>query len=167
MKEKNKALEEKEQKIGELTDMLQRLQAEFENYKKRQEKQNSQLCDFSQAELMCQILPILDSFELAFKSQSKPEEFIKGMELVYAQFRALLEKQGLKKIECDHKKFDPYFHEVLLTEPSNKEEETILEELQSGYCFKDRVIRHSKVKIAKKNEPTKTDSTKKKDIPEC
>lgn len=145
-----KQLAEKEAKIKELTELLQRLQADFENYKKRIEKEKCDLAGYTACRLVSQFLPILDSFELALKNDKDHQKFVKGVELIYSQFYSLLEDLGLKPIEAADRKFDPYEHEVLLSEKSDKEEDIVLEELQKGYRLGDVVIRHSKVKVSKK-----------------
>ena len=147
-KKESKKIDEKDKKIAELTETLQRLQAEFENYKKFIEKSNAEFRKYAQADIIGELLPILDSFELALKNTKDKEELIKGIELIYSQLYSLLEKQGLKKIETKGK-FDPHLHEVLLKEESDKEEDTILEELQKGYMLGEKVLRHSKVKVSK------------------
>ncbi len=143
--------DDKDKKIAELTDTLQRLQAEFENYKKYVEKSKAEFVKYSNAEIIEKLLPILDSFELSLKNTADKEKLIKGIELIYSQFHSLLEKQGLKKIEAKGK-FNLHLHEVLLKEESDKEEDTILEELQKGYMLGDKVIRHSKVKVSQKSK---------------
>lgn len=147
--------EDQEAKIKELTEILQRVQAEFENYKKRCEKENSEFIKYANADLIKKLLPILDNFELALKDCRAKDDFYKGMELIYSHLIEALHSQGLKHIECVGKKFDPYYHEALLTEESDKEENTILEEMQKGYLLNDKVIRHSKVKVAKKKKEEK------------
>ncbi len=148
-KKLHKQLEEKEKEIEDLTDTLKRVQAEFINYKNRAEKEMDQCRSYSTEDLVKKLLPLLDSFKLALKSDRKNrEDFEKGIELIFAQFYNILKQEGLKPIDALGKKFDPYMHEVLLKEKSNKESETILEELQKGYMFKDKVIRHTKVKIS-------------------
>lgn len=144
----------RDEKIAELTETLQRIQAEFENYKKRVDKETASFKEYAKAEFMKELLPILDSFELAIQNKEKKEDFIKGVELIYAQLFSLLEKEGLRKIEALGKKFDPYRHDVLLSEKTDKEEDIVLEELQKGYMFKDKVLRHTKVKVSKKPEKT-------------
>jgi len=135
--------------IEELTETLQRLQADFENYKKRIEKENLERARYAKAEVIVKLLPVLDSFELALKNSKNHEEFKKGVELIYSQFFQTLEDMGLRPVQTNGK-FDPYKHEVLLTETSDKEDGTILEELQKGYALNERIIRHSKIKVAKK-----------------
>src|SRR3989338_1339737 len=148
-KEEPKA-DPKDVKINELTDSLQRLQADFENYRKAVDRQKQDFVRYACAEIIEKLLPIMDSFELALKNGDKHEDFVKGVELIFSQLYQLLEKEGLRKIEAEGKKFDPYKHEVLMTEKSDKEEDAVLEELQKGYMLGDKVIRHSKVKVSKK-----------------
>lgn len=147
-KEENTLLK---QQVDELTDTLKRLQAEFENYKKRQEKENLQLIKNSNASLIKSMLPVLDSFELAIKNSNGNSEemskFKKGLEMIYAQLFSILEEHGLRIIDTKGKKFDPYKHEVLMTKEADGEEETIIEEFQRGYMLNDMVLRHSKVMI--------------------
>ena len=137
------------EKAAELTNLLQHIQADFENYKKRVEKEKTEFKCLAKIELIKKLLPLLDNFELAIKNKDNREEFIKGVELIYSQFVDLLECEGLRKIDAENQKFDPYKHEALMAEKSDKEENTILEEFQKGYMLHDNVIRHSKVKISK------------------
>ena len=176
-----KQLEEKNKKIEELTDTLKRLQAEFENYKKRTEKEKIEFMKYAHADVIANILPVLDSFEIALKSlkikdfqdtknpsvvsefarahshskdflvnTNDKEKFVEGIKIIYAQLYSLLESFGLKPIKATGEKFDPYKHEVLMNEESDKPEDTILEEFQKGYMLNDRVLRHSKVKVSGK-----------------
>lgn len=137
-------------KTKELTETLQRVQAEFENYKKRVDKEKQEFCDYAKEDLIRKLLPLIDNFELALKHKKSDKEFHKGVELIYAQLITILENEGLKPIKALNEKFDPYKHEALLAEKSSKEENTILEELQKGYLLKDKVIRPSKVKVSRK-----------------
>ena len=148
--EKNKQSEEKTKKIEELTDTLKRLQAEFENFKKRTDKEKAEMINYANAEMIANLLPLLDTFEIAFKNTNDKEKFVEGMKMVYAQFHSLLEAEGLRPIKAVGEKFDPYRHEVLLKEKSEKPEDTIMEEFQKGYMLNDKVVRHSKVKISGK-----------------
>src|SRR3989344_1747080 len=138
-------------KIAELTESLQRLQAEFENYKKYVEKEKVEFTRYAKADMLQKLLPLLVSFELSLQHRGNKEEFIEGMEIVYSQFHTLLEKEGLKPIKAEGK-LNPHLHEVLLMEPSAKEEDTILAELQKGYMLYDKVLRYSKVKVSKKDD---------------
>lgn len=161
--EKEKKVKKKEEKpkekkktdkevIIELTDSLQRLQAEFENYKKQIEKQSQEFVKYAKADLINKILPTLDTFEIALESTQDQEKFVKGMEMVFAQLYSTLELEGLRPIGALGKNFDPHLHEVMLKQKSDKEENIILEELQKGYMLNDKVLRHSKVKISEKGK---------------
>ena len=141
------------QNISELTETLQRLQAEFENYKKYIAKQQNDFFCYAKAETIVKILPILDSFERSFKHRDEPREFSRGMELIFRQLVTTLQNEGLRKIETVGKKVDPFQHEVLLAVEDGRPEGTILEELQAGYFLGDKVLRHAKVKISKQKQP--------------
>ncbi|MBI2208595.1 nucleotide exchange factor GrpE [Candidatus Woesearchaeota archaeon] len=159
---KEKAKKEKKptdkEKLEELTDTLKRLQAEFENYKKRADKEKEEFAKYANAAMIAKLLPLLDTFEIALRNTKDHEKFLKGMEMVYAQLFSALEAEGLRPITAEGKKFDPYYHEVMLKQESDKEEGIVLEELQRGYMFKDKVLRYSKVKISgKKVEKNQTD----------
>ena len=127
--------------------MLCNLRIDFINYKNRVEKETKHLFEYSDAAVIKELLPVLDSFEHALKNTNESEEFKKGIELVYAQLTEILKQKGLNPITTDGQ-FDPYKHEVLLKVKSDKPEGTILEVLQKGYQFKDKVIRHTKVKVS-------------------
>ena len=138
----------KKDKVKELTETLQRLQAEFENSQKRLEKEKQSFLEFAKKDIITKILPILDNFELALKNTDNKEEFQKGVELIYAELYSMLEKEGVRKIQAKGK-FDPYQHEALMSEESDKEQGIILQELQKGYLLNDKVLRSAKVKVAK------------------
>ena len=144
-----KQLGEETKKVNEYLDHLQRLQAEFDNYRKKAEQERQGIMKQANHGLIQKFLGILDSFESAFKNRKEDDEFAKGMKLVFLEIYLTLEKEGLKKIDCLGKKFDPKLHEVMLQEESKEEEGTIIEELQKGYMLNDRVIRFSKVKTSK------------------
>ncbi len=147
--DKKKEMEETKKKLEEYTEMLQRLQADYENFRKRAEKEKKESSQYASAHLIIKLLPALDSFEMALKNKdSDSGKFAKGMELVYAQLYSVLKEEGLQKIEALGDKFDPYRHEVLMQEASEKDG-IVLEEFQKGYMFRDRIIRHSKVKVGK------------------
>jgi molecular chaperone GrpE len=139
---------DKDKEIKELTELLQRVQAEFINYKNRTEMEKKALVEYANADLIKKLLPLMDTFEIALKNSQDPEKFRKGMEMLYTQFAELLKQEGVRKIDTQNKKFDPYLHEVLMKTHSEHEEDTILEEFQKGYMLKDKVLRHSKVKIS-------------------
>jgi molecular chaperone GrpE len=152
--EKQPQVDPKDVQIIELTDTLKRLQAEFENYKKRVDKEHISNVKNSNAELITEILTVLDSFELALKNDGTSEnpdieKFRKGLELIYAQLYSILEDNGLRMIDTKNKRFDPYRHEVLLVKECSEPDDLILQEFQKGYMLNDIIIRHSKVMIAK------------------
>jgi molecular chaperone GrpE len=136
--------------LSALKDTLQHLQAEFENYRKRCERDNAQFVMHASEGMARSLLPILDNLELALNSKSDKEELHKGLELIYTQLYEMLEDQGLQRMDSIGKKFDPYYHEALLSEENAGEPNIVLEELQAGYQFLDKVIRHSKVKVSKR-----------------
>jgi molecular chaperone GrpE len=140
----------KENKIKELTETVQRLQADFENYKKRTEKEKQEFVKYACQNIVLDLLPILDNFELALQHTKNQEEFVKGIELVYANFIDVLEKKGLKQINSINKEFNPVIHEALMQEKSKESPGTIIEEFQKGYMINDKVIRPTKVKVAKR-----------------
>jgi len=126
-KKKKTSEVEYEQKIGELTELLQRLQAEFENYKKRVDVEKAEFIKYSKAELIEKLLPIVDSFELALRNTGRKDDFVKGVELIYSQLYGILEKEGIRRIECLNKKFDPNTHEVMIVVENDAEPDTIIE----------------------------------------
>ncbi len=147
-KEENK--DAAQSKICELTDDIKRVQAEFENYKKRCDKESASFREYARADLIRKLLPVLDSFEMALANTKNHDDFVKGVELIFSQFMSILQDEGLMPIVSKGRKFDPYLDEVMLSEKSETAEDTVLEELQKGYKLKGCVIRHSKVKVAKK-----------------
>ena len=151
--------------MAELTDTLKRVQADFENYKKRCDKQQQDFIKYSNSELVAKLLPVIDNFEHALKNgrnseQKNSADFVKGIEMIYAQLMSTLKTEGLRQIDALGKHFDPYRHEALIQEASGKEPGTIIEVLQKGYTFHDKVLRHAKVKIAKKQEEEKEEEKK-------
>lgn len=146
---KKKTIKTLEKENQQLLESLKLAKADFENYKKRQEKQEKESIEYASAELTKNLLPILDSFEQAMKNTQDLEQFKKGIQQIQKQILQTLEKEGLQKIEANGE-FNPHLHEALLTEESEEEQDTILEELQKGYQFKNKIIRHTKVKISRK-----------------
>ncbi len=138
-----------EDKVTELVQTIQRVQAEFENYKKRVERDKQKFIDLSQEKIILKLLPILDNLELAMQNADNTE-FAKGIDLIYGDLMETLQKEGLIKIEAQGG-FNPELHEAMMTE-EGKEDNKIVEEMQKGYKLKEKVIRHSKVKISKKKE---------------
>jgi molecular chaperone GrpE len=139
----------KDAKIAELIDHMQHLQAEFENYKKRVDADLVRNCQQANEDIILELITVIDSFELALKTDSH-DEFYHGIELIYDQLWSVLEKAGLSRMEVEGQKFDPRLHEALLMEESQEEQGTILEELQAGYFLNGKVLVHAKVKVAKR-----------------
>jgi len=140
-------LEEREKEIDELKSRMKYLQADFENLKKHMERERAEFERQANEKLMMGLLVIVDDLERA--AESVHSDSRSGIEMILGNLRALLEKNGLKRIDALGRKFDPYYHEAVLTEKSDKEEGTVTAELQPGYMLNSRVIRHSKVRIAK------------------
>ena len=149
---KNEEKNKQQETVAELTETLQRVQAEFENYKKRVEKEEQEFVKYAKADIIGKILNVIDSFEIALRNTNDHEKFARGMEMIYAQLFSTLESEGLKPIDAAGKKFDPYLHEVMLKQKSDKDEGIILEELQKGYMLNGKVLRYSKVKVSEKTE---------------
>ena len=133
---------------------MQRLQADFENHKKRVDKEKKELVQYANQKMALDILPTLDSFEAALADSDE------GLKIIYTQLINTLKAYGLKKIEAEGKKFDPEQHEAMMTEEGN-EDDIVLDELQSGYVMNDDVLRPAKVKISKKKNDNKKNSSKK------
>ena len=148
-KEQNQdEIQELKEKLEKKEDKLLRLQAEFENYRKRTQKEKQQLQNTANKKLLKQLLPILDNFELALQNE-EGKNFKKGVEMIFSQLTETLHDQGLQKIQAT-KKFNPNLHEAVLVEEGKQNK--ILEELQAGYKVGEDVIRHAKVKISKKGD---------------
>lgn len=146
----------KDKEIAELTDTLKRLQAEFENYKKRQEKDWAERIKLANHSLVSNMLAVLDSFDKALEDAERnddPASLRKGLEGLRRQFLQTLQKEGLKEIGTDGK-FDPFVHEALMREERDDVEDgTILEVFQKGYTLGQRTLRPARVKVAKLREP--------------
>ncbi|HUY00012.1 MAG TPA: nucleotide exchange factor GrpE [Candidatus Deferrimicrobium sp.] len=137
-------------------DKYARLQAEFENFQKRNLKEKETFTTYANSQLISKLLPILDSSEIMLKSiepKLEPKEF-QGIKMIFKELYGVFEKEGLTPIKAKGEAFDPFVHEILCVECTDEcPDETILEEFQKGYKLKDRVLRPSKVKIAKKKIP--------------
>jgi molecular chaperone GrpE len=137
----------------EYLDTLRRVQAEFENYRKRVIKEQTALVDRATEGLVEQLLPVVDSFELALKnldaaSSDEVESVRKGVELVYAELLGVLEKAGLTRIEAEGKPFDPNVHEAVMQEEGDGEP-VVTDVLRTGYTLKGRVLRPAMVKVTR------------------
>jgi molecular chaperone GrpE len=140
----------------ELIDTLQRLQADFDNYRKRAARDQESLVARAGERIVKELLPILDDLERALEAVESHEEakLEDGVQLVHRQLEQLLEKEGLALVETDGR-FDPHVHEALLTQPSDADEGSVIEVLQKCYRLGDRVLRPARVVVAgPKEEPS-------------
>lgn len=143
-------LEELQAKLTQSSENFLRLQAEFANFKKRTEDERAKIYAMATSDVLKEFVKCFDDFNLALKNTTNPEEFKKGMEIIFAKLVSTAEEMGLQKIKTVGETFNPHEHEALLAQESDKPEHTILEELQAGYKVKDAVIRTAKVKVSKK-----------------
>ena len=151
-KEKKDKKDKKDQKIDELTDQYRRTLAEFDNYRKRTEKEKTAMFEVGAKSIIEKLLPVIDSFERGLATVSeeqKAEPFVEGMDKIYKQLVKQLEDAGVKEIEAMDKEFDPNLHNAVMhVEDENVGENIIVEVFQKGYTYRDSVVRHSMVKVA-------------------
>ena len=147
-----KKKDKKDEKIEELTDKLTRQMAEFDNFRKRTEREKSQMYEIGAKDIIEKILPVIDNFErglAAVPEESKEDPFVEGMEKIYKQIMTTLEGVGVKPIEAVGQEFNPDFHNAVMhVEDEEAGENIITEEFQKGYMYHDSVVRHSMVKVA-------------------
>ena len=135
--------------IEEKEDRIKRLMAEFENFKKRSDKERTGLYNSVMGDVITSLLPVLDNLEKAAKTETKDEQYKNGIEMVVNQFKDVLKNNGVTEIEAVGKKFDPSLHEaVSLVQDANFGEKEVKEEFRKGYMIGDRVLRHSLVVVA-------------------
>ena len=142
-------IEEQKEEIDEKDDRIKRLMAEFENFKKRSDKERLGMYNSVMGDVVMKLLPVLDNLEKAVAAESKDEQYKNGIEMVEKQIQDVLKANGVKEIESIGKPFDPSLHEaVSLVEDSNLGPKTIKEEYRKGYTIGDKVLRHSLVVVA-------------------
>jgi len=152
LSETKKMLKEKTKIADDYLSKLQWLQAEFENFRKRVDKEKNDYVKYANKNLIMKLLGSVDDIE-RIMNNIKDKEITDGINMVYKNFLHVLENEGLKKIDATGKNFDPYKHEAFLqVVDSSKPENTVLEEFQKGYMLNENVIRPAKVKISKKGE---------------
>lgn len=138
--------------IEELTDRLKRNMAEFDNYRKRTEKEKSAMYEIGAKDIVEKILPVVDNFErglAAVPEEEKGLPFAEGMEMIYKQLMKTLDEIGVKPIEALGKEFDPNLHNAVMhVDDENLGENIVASELQKGYTYRDSVVRHSMVQVA-------------------
>ena len=141
-----------EKKLSEITDRLQRTMAEFDNFRKRTEKEKAARFEIGARSVIEKILPVLDNFERGLggvEEEKKEDPFVSGMDKIYKQLTSTLEEIGVKPIEALGQEFNPDFHNAVMhVEDEDAGENTIVEEFQRGYTYKDSVVRYSMVKVA-------------------
>ena len=142
--------DKKDEKIEELTDQVKRHMAEFDNYRKRTEKEKASMYIIGAKDIVEKILPVVDNFERGLATAAGSEDpFVQGMEKIYKQLLTTLDEVGVKPIEAVGKEFNPDFHNAVMhVEDEEARENIIVEEFQKGYLYKDFVVRHSMVKVA-------------------
>jgi molecular chaperone GrpE len=135
----------------ELQDLLQRRQAEFENFRRRVEREKTEVFEYAGMDTVKSLLPILDDFERALKVESADKVYVRGMELIYQRLYDVLKKLGLEPVNTNDGRFDPHVHHAVeMVETDDHPDHTILEEYQRGYNFKGRLLRPAMVKVAVK-----------------
>lgn len=150
-KKKDKKTSKLEERLAELEEQRVRQLAEFENFRKRSEKEKSQMFEMGAKNVVEKILPVIDNFErglMAVPDDDKESPFVQGMELVYKQILTTFEELGVKPIEAVGQEFDPNLHNAVMTvDDDSLESGTVAEEMQKGYLYKESVVRHSMVKV--------------------
>ena len=146
---KKKEKDKFEQQIEELTDRLKRNMAEFDNFRKRTEKEKSSMYIIGAKDIVEKMLPVVDNFERGLAQAPEGDSFADGMKMIYKQLITTLDELGVKPIEAVGKEFDPNFHNAVMhVEDEEAGENIVVEEFQKGYTYKDFVVRHSMVKVA-------------------
>lgn len=144
--------DKKDEQIEELKDKLTRQMAEFDNFRKRTEKEKSAMYEIGAKDIIEKILPVVDNFERglgAVTEEQKEDSFVSGMEMIYKQIMTTLDSVGVKAIEAVGNEFDPDFHNAVMhVEDEEVGENIVVEEFQKGYTYRDTVVRHSMVKVA-------------------
>lgn len=143
-----KELEQLQSKNKEYLETLQRLQAEFENYQKRIHKEQEEKLKYASSGLLKKLLNVIDVFEQALKNMKAEDEHTKGVQLIYHDLLKTLKEEGIVVMHTVGKKFNPLEHDVVAKQKHEKEEGIILEELQKGYLYKDKILRHAKVVVS-------------------
>lgn len=146
---KDKASEETVNEADEIKERLVRTLAEFDNYKKRTQKEKEALYEYTVCEIASKIIPVYDTLKLSLNHETQDETLKKGIELTLKQFEAVLKELNITEIEALGKEFDPNFHNAVMhIDDENYKEKEIVEVLQVGYKMNDKVIRYSMVKVA-------------------
>lgn len=152
----NEKIAVQQKEIEELSNRLLRLQADFDNFRRRSRKELAEMALLGSEKIISQLLPVIDNFEralLAVEDKPELEQFVTGMEMIYRQLKDVLEKEGLCEIEAISEPFNPEIHYAVAQIPTQEfEDNIIVEEIQKGYMLNDKVLRPSTVCVAKKGE---------------
>ena len=150
--EKKDKKDKKDEQIADLTDKLTRQMAEFDNYRKRTEKEKSAMYEIGAKDVVEKILPVVDNFERGLQSvaeENKEDPFVQGMDKIYKHLMTTLEEIGVKPIEAVGQEFNPDYHNAVMhVEDEELGENVVADEFQKGYMYRDSVVRHSMVKVA-------------------
>jgi len=146
----NIELEKKNKELKDTIDHLQRLQAEFQNYQKGVDAQIKIHKEYAAVDLIIKLLNVMDDFESAIKNlENENKEIVKGVKMIFTNLKKVLEGHGLREMKAVGEKFDPFKHESLQKViVDGKKEDEVIEEIQKGYMFKEKILRPSKVKVA-------------------
>ena len=141
--------DKKDTNIEELTDRLQRTMAEFDNFRKRTEKEKASMYVIGAKEIIEKMLPVVDNFERGLANAPEGDPFAEGIQMIYKQLMTTFDEMGVKVIETVGQQFDPNLHNAVMhVDDPEQEDNVIVEEFQKGYTYKDFVVRHSMVKVA-------------------
>ena len=144
-----KKKDKKDTQIEDLTDRLKRSMAEFDNFRKRTEKEKASMYVIGAKDIVEKILPVVDNFERGLAQAPEGDAFADGMKMIYKQFMTTLDDLGVKAIEAVGQEFDPNYHNAVMhVEDESVGDNIVVEELQKGYTYKEFVVRHSMVKVA-------------------
>lgn len=153
-------LKSTDKETGEYLDYLKRLKAEFENYKRRSQKEREGIVSWSNEDLIKQFLPVLDDLERAVDSSQQSNNnlasLMEGMRMILDQLKAILQKQGLQEIEAKGEEFDPHFHEALMSvDLAEYPDNSVVEEMRKGYKLNNKILRPAMVKVNKRSQENK------------
>jgi len=146
--QKQEIKDDMQSKLQEYENDLKRIQAEFENFQKRTEKEKNELLKYASHKLIIKLISLKEDFDMALGNSEDKEKLIDGLKLIKKEFEKLFEEEEVKYIEVMNKKYDPFVHEIIQKIISDEEEGKIIEEIQKGYYYKDKIIRNPKVKIS-------------------
>lgn len=153
LKKLEKKIEELENKLKESEEKILIAKADMINYRKRKDEEVTRILKYSNEDIIREILPIVDNFERAIKLdddnlEDELSKFLQGFKMIYCNLISVLEKNEVKQIDGTNKPFDPTYHQAVMTEASDKEKDIVLEVLQKGYLYKDKIIRPAMVKVS-------------------